>query len=159
MTSTLDPSRILEVERLVAAPIDLVFEMFADARHLDAWWGPDGFQNETHEIEFSVGGFWRYTMHGPDGKDWPNWIRYQDIAPPTRIAYEHGGEMGEPAHFDGIITLRDEGEQTRVILTLVFPTQEARDATFKFGAVEGGKQTLARLAAYARERHAAAGDN
>ncbi|MDQ0423486.1 uncharacterized protein YndB with AHSA1/START domain [Peteryoungia aggregata LMG 23059] len=156
MAVELDPARILEVERLVGAPIGLVFEMFSDARNLDAWWGPDGFRNETHEMDFSVGGLWRYTMHGPDGKDWPNWIRYQDISPPNRIAYQHGGEMGEPAHFEGVITLRDEGERTRVILTLIFATREARDATFEFGAVEGGQQTLARLDAHVTALHASA---
>jgi uncharacterized protein YndB with AHSA1/START domain len=154
MATELDPARILQVERLVGAPIDLVFEMFTDARHLDAWWGPDGFRNETHEMEFSVGGLWRYTMHGPDGKDWPNWIRYQEITPPTRIAYEHGGEMGKAAHFHGVITLEPEGDQSRVTLTLIFATPEARDATLKFGVVEGGKQTLARLDAYARDINA-----
>lgn len=152
MAEQLDPARILEVSRLVAAPIDLVFEMFTSETHLDAWWGPDGFRNETHELDFSVGGLWRYTMHGPDGKDWPNWIRYQDILPPTRIAYEHGGEMGEPAHFDGVITLQTEGERTKVTITLIFPSAKARDATLKFGAVDGGHQTLARLDAYARSR-------
>lgn len=154
MTRELDPTRILQVERLIAAPVDLVFEMFTDARHLDAWWGPDGFRNETYELDFSVGGLWRYTMHGPDGKDWPNWIRYQDITPPIRIAYEHGGEMGEAAHFDGVITFEPQGDRTRVTLTLIFPSPEARDATLEFGAVEGGRQTLARLDTYAREIHA-----
>lgn len=152
MTVELDPARILQFDRLVKAPIDLVFQMFSEARHIDRWWGPDGFRNETHDMEFSVGGLWRYTMHGPDGKDWPNWIRYQDITPPTRIAYAHGAEMGEAAHFDGVITLQPEGEGTRVTITLIFPSEEARDATLKFGAVEGGRQTLARLDAYASKQ-------
>ncbi len=149
MTVELDPARILQFDRLVKAPIDLVFQMFSEARHIDQWWGPNGFRNETHDMEFSVGGLWRYTMHGPDGKDWPNWIRYLDITPPTRIVYAHGGEMGEAAHFDGVISLQPEGEGTRVTITLIFPTEEARDATLEFGAVEGGHQTLARLDAYA----------
>ncbi|CAH0341380.1 SRPBCC family protein [Rhizobium sp. CECT 9324] len=148
MKTHYDPAKILQVDRLVGAPIDLVFKMFTDAGHLDQWWGPDGFRNETHEMDFSVGGLWRYTMHGPDGKDWPNWIRYQDISPPTRIAYAHGGEAGEPAHFDGVITLQTEGDKTRVTITLIFPTTQARDATIEFGAVDGGKQTLARMDAY-----------
>jgi uncharacterized protein YndB with AHSA1/START domain len=149
MIENLDPARLIQVDRLVGAPIDLVFKVFTDPDHIDQWWGPDGFRNETHEMDFSVGGLWRYTMHGPDGKDWPNWIRYQDITPPTRIAYEHGGEMGEVAHFDGVITLLPEGDKTRVTITLIFPTPEARNATLKFGAVDGGYQTLARLDVYA----------
>lgn len=155
MSTTLstDPSRVLEVSRLVSAPRDLVFEVFTTPGHIDQWWGPDGFRNETHEMDFSVGGLWRYTMHGPDGKAWPNWIRYRLIERPVRLVYDHGGEMGEPAHFEGQITLEETGGQTLVTLRLVFPTAEARDATLRFGAVEGGNQTLARLDAYAKALH------
>lgn len=149
-----DPARTLEVSRLVNAPRDLVFAVLSDPDHIDQWWGPDGFRNETHEMVFAEGGVWRYTMHGPDGKAWPNWIRYRVIDKPGRISYEHGAEIGEPAHFDGQISLEDRGTQTLVTLTLVFPSPEARDATLKFGAVEGGKQTLARLDAYAAQLQA-----
>ncbi len=154
MSAELDPARILRVERVIAAPRALVFEAFSDASHLDQWWGPDGFVNETHEMDFSVGGLWRYTMHGPDGKDWPNWIRYTEIDPPFRITYHHGGEMDEPAHFDGIILLDEADGITTVSITLIFPTPSARDATIEFGAVEGGRQTLAKLDQYVTTRRA-----
>jgi uncharacterized protein YndB with AHSA1/START domain len=145
MSAELDSSKILRLDRLIDAPRDLVFKALSDPHHLDAWWGPDGFTNETHSMSFEVGGLWHYTMHGPDGKDWPNWIRYTEIAAPARIAYEHGGEMGEPAHFNGLITLGEEDGGTRITMTLIFPTTEARQAVLKFGAMEGGKQTLAKL--------------
>ncbi|MAU22964.1 MAG: ATPase [Martelella sp.] len=149
MTADLDPARIIRLERVMDAPRELVFKALSDEKHLDQWWGPEGFVNETHAMDFSVGGLWHYTMHGPDGKDWPNWIRYTEITPPARIAYDHGGERGEPAHFRGLILLEDEGGKTRVSLILIFETVEARDATLEFGAVEGGRQTLAKLDAYA----------
>lgn len=145
MSALLDTSKIIRIERIIAAPRELVFEAFSDPKHLDAWWGPDGFTNETHEMEFSIGGLWRYTMHGPDGKAWPNWIRYTEISPPSRLAYDHGGEIDEPAHFSGVITFEDLAGKTRVSLVLVFATTQARDATIEFGAVEGGQQTLAKL--------------
>ncbi len=90
----IDPERTIEITRLVRAPRELVFAAFTDPAHIDQWWGPDGFRNETHEMDFSEGGLWRYTMHGPDGKAWPNWIRYTTIRRPERIEYDHGGEMG-----------------------------------------------------------------
>ena len=93
MSAERDPSKTLQVERTIAAPRELVFEAFSDPEHLDVWWGPNGFVNETHEMDFSVGGLWRYTMYGPDGKVWPNWILYTEITAPSRIAYDHGGEM------------------------------------------------------------------
>jgi uncharacterized protein YndB with AHSA1/START domain len=149
MTADLDPAKIIRLDRVMAAPRELVFKALSDEKHLDQWWGPEGFVNETHAMDFSVGGLWHYTMHGPDGKDWPNWIRYTEITPPARIAYDHGGKLGEPAHFRGLILLEDEGGKTRVSLILIFETVEARDATLEFGAVEGGRQTLAKLDAYA----------
>lgn len=56
MSAELDPSKILHLDRLIDAPRDLVFEALSDPRHLDAWWGPDGFTNETHRMAFEVGG-------------------------------------------------------------------------------------------------------
>jgi uncharacterized protein YndB with AHSA1/START domain len=148
---TVDPTRSIEVSRLVNAPRDLAFKVFTQAKHIDAWWGPTGFRNETHEMNFFVGGIWRYTMHGPDGKDWPNWIKYKIITPPELIVYDHGAEIGEPAHFEGSTTFEAQGQMTLVTLRLLFPTTEIRDATIKFGAVAGGEQTLSRLDEYAAE--------
>ncbi|MDY6960371.1 MAG: SRPBCC domain-containing protein, partial [Pseudomonadota bacterium] len=65
MTMQPDPNTSLTVDRLIAAPRELVFKMLTEAGHLDQWWGPDGFKTETHEMDFKVGGMWRYTMHGP----------------------------------------------------------------------------------------------
>jgi uncharacterized protein YndB with AHSA1/START domain len=146
-----DPTRSIEVSRLVNAPRDLVFKLFTQGKHIDAWWGPTGFRNETHEMNFFVGGIWRYTMHGPDGKDWPNWIKYKIITPPELIVYDHGAEIGEPAHFEGSTIFEAQGQMTLVTLRLLFPSAEIRDATIKFGAVAGGEQTLARLDKYAAE--------
>lgn len=148
MTDQLDPARILRIERLLDAPPEQVFDALSDARHLDRWWGPDGFTNETHAMDFSVGGLWHYTMVGPDGKVWPNWIRYTEIVRPARIAYDHGGELHEPAHFRGLMLLEPDGDRTRLSLILIFDTVEARQAVIDFGAVEGGRQTLAKLDAY-----------
>lgn len=154
-----DPSRTIELTRLVSAPRDLVFKVLSQAKHIDAFWGPDGFRNETHEMGFFPGGLWRYTMHGPDGKQWPNWIRYKTITPPELITYDHGRAMGEPAMFEGCIKLDAKGSQTLVTLALHFPDTAARDATIKFGAVEGGEQNLARLDAYVQSEAAKGGSS
>ena len=74
-------ARTIEISRLIDAPRALVFEVFTNPKHIDAWWGPEGFRNETHSMKFEEGGIWHYTMHGPDGKDWPNWIGYKRIVP------------------------------------------------------------------------------
>jgi uncharacterized protein YndB with AHSA1/START domain len=135
------------VERTFDAKRELVWRAFTEAKHLDQWWGPNGFRNQTHAMELKVGGTWRYTMHGPDGKDWPNWIRYLEVKSPDRLVYDHGGEGDEP-HFRVTLTFDAQGEKTRVTMRSVWPNAAALAEVMKFGVVEGGRQTLARLAGH-----------
>lgn len=148
-TSTAD--REVVQERLVDASPERVFDAFADAKEITRWWGPRGFTTTTYEKEVRVGGLWRFTMHGPDGTDWPNWVRYTEVERPARLSYEHGGELDEPAHFLVFIDFIPEGGKTRLRMRSVFPTPEALEAVKKFGAIEGGKQTLDRLEEMLRE--------
>lgn len=132
------------------APRDLVWEAWTKPEHVDAWWGPDGFATKTERMEVRPDGRWRFTMTGPDGAVFPNCILYMDVAPPERLIYAHGAEEGAPPHFHVTIIFEALGEgRTRVTMTSLFPTKAARDHVVeKYGAIEGGKQTMARLAAY-----------
>lgn len=140
-------ARTLVQERVFDAPPELVWKAFTEPEHLDQWWGPNGFRNKTSALKLEVGGTWRYEMIGPDGKVWPNWIRFQQIVKPKVLVYDHGGEGDEP-HFHVTVTFTPVGEKTRVTLSSLFPSAEAVAAVKKFGAVEGGFQTLARLSGH-----------
>ena len=145
--------REIVVSRLVDAPPALVFEAFTEVRHLSHWWGPDGFTTTTRSFAFRVGGEWEFLMHGPDGTDYTEWIVWTEIVPGERIALRHGARRDDPDAFDSSITFTAEGEATRVTMRTVFPTKQLRDlAVEKYHAVEGGRQTLANLAAYVADR-------
>jgi len=147
MSATAD--REIVISRLIDAPRALVFEAFTDVRHLSQWWGPDGFTTTTQVFEFHTGGEWIFAMHGPDGTDYPEWISWTEIVPPERIALLHGERRGDPNAFASLITFADEGAATRIEMRTLFPTQELRDeAVEKYHAIEGGQQTLGKLAAY-----------
>jgi uncharacterized protein YndB with AHSA1/START domain len=61
----------------------------------------------------------------------------------------HGEHRGDPNAFESVLTFAPEGEATRVEMRTVFPTRELRDeAVEKYHAIEGGQQTLAKLAEY-----------
>lgn len=137
------------VSRTIDAPRELVFRAFTEVRHLSQWWGPHGFTTTTRAFEFRVDGVWEFTMHGPDGTDYPEWITWTDIAAPERIAMLHGEYRDDPNSFESVITFSASGDATTIEMRTVFPTKEHRDeAVEKFGAIEGGKQTLGNLAAY-----------
>jgi uncharacterized protein YndB with AHSA1/START domain len=94
-------------------------------------------------MDVRPGGVWRFVMHGPDGVDYQNKIVFLEVVKPERIVYDH---VSGP-RFRATATFVDEGGLTRLRLRSVFGTKEERDHTVKtFGAVEGARQTLGRLA-------------
>lgn len=141
--------REIVISRRIDAPRELVFEVFTEVRHLSRWWGPEGFTTTTHAFEFRVGGEWVFVMHGPDGTDYQEWICWTEIAPPERIALLHGETRGDPNAFASVLTFEPDGAATRIEMRTLFPTKELRDeAVEKYHAIEGGRQTLGKLAAY-----------
>ncbi len=144
--------REVVISRVISAPRELVFEAFADVRHLSRWWGPAGFTTTTRAFEFRVSGEWDFVMHGPDGTDYQEWISWTEITPPERIALLHGEYGGDPNAFTSVFTFTPTGTATRIEMRTVFPTKELRDeAVETYHAIEGGQQTLGNLAAYVTE--------
>lgn len=142
--------REIVLTRVFDAPRELVFAAFTDPQHLDQWWGPKGFTNTTSEIDVRPGGVWRYVMHGPDGTDFPNKVVYVEIVKPERLVYDNGWDReGAEPDFRTTVTFEEEDGKTRLTMRMLFPTAEARDYVVReFGAIDGGNQTLERLADY-----------
>jgi uncharacterized protein YndB with AHSA1/START domain len=135
--------REIVVTRVFDAPRALVFKAWTDPKHLAHWWGPNGFSITTHAMEFKPGGSWRFVMHGPDGRDYKTEQVYVEIVEPERLVYRH---VSTP-QFQTTVTFVDEGGKTRLTAQMLFESAALRDQTVKtFGAVEGLKQTLGRLA-------------
>jgi uncharacterized protein YndB with AHSA1/START domain len=148
MTSAAD--REIVLSRVFDAPRELVWEAWTDPEHVVYWWGPNGFTTTIETMDVRPGGVWKHVMHGPDGTDYPNKSVFTEVVKPERIAYSHGGgRKGAPgARFEATWTFEalDRGT-TRVTIRMVFPTVEGRDRVVReYGAIEGGKQTLERLA-------------
>jgi uncharacterized protein YndB with AHSA1/START domain len=145
-----DDARTLVTTRVFDAPRELVFAAWSDPKHLAQWWGPNGFTTTTSAFDMRPGGVWRFVMHGPDGRDYQNRIVFDEIVKPERLVYHHSGaDDVEPVQFHVTVTFEDVGGKTRLTMRAVFPTAAERDRVVKdYGAAEGAKQTLARLADY-----------
>ncbi len=100
-----------------------------------------------HEWDARPGGRIRFVMIAPDGTRYDNLVHYEDVAPPTRLAFAHGSP-GQPDQFRVVVAFEDEGGRTRLVMRSTHPTPEAMDAVKAFGAVELRLQTLARLDAH-----------
>ncbi len=140
--------------REFAAPRDLVFEVWTDPKHLSQWWGPNGFTTTTSSFDMQPGGVWRFVMHGPDGRDYQNRITFEEVVPPERLVYRHGGgEDVEPVRFTTTVTFdelkSESGRKTRITMRMDFPSAAERDRVIKeYGADKGLTETLVRLSEY-----------
>jgi uncharacterized protein YndB with AHSA1/START domain len=137
--------------RLIAAPVDLVWEVWSDIRHLHEWFGPTGFTTTTQEFAFAPNGVWRFTMHGPDGTDYPTVIVFRAIDPKSRIVYENAWDLpGAPLDFTVVVTFATEGAGTRLMLHMTFVDDAAMQTAVEvYGVLSGGVETFERIARYA----------
>lgn len=144
-----ETDREIVTTRVVDAPRELVWETWTNPRHLEKWWGPNGFRTSVKEMDVRPGGKWNLTMHGPDGANYPNFSVYTEVVKPERIAYAHNGYReggGTDAEFHATATFEAIGRRTRVTLRMVFKTAALRNQiAHEYGAIEGGRQTFTRM--------------
>jgi uncharacterized protein YndB with AHSA1/START domain len=107
--------------RVFNATRDRVFEAFADPSQLPLWWGPKGFTNTFEHFDFRPGGEWRFTMHGPNGTDYPNSKTFLEVVRPERIVFQHHSPMHA---FRMSLLYTDEGPKTRVTWRLLFDSAD-----------------------------------
>lgn len=102
--------------RVFSAPADAIFAAFETPSRLAKWWGPDGFHNTFEVFEFTPGGRWRFTMHGPDGSSYPNESMFVSITPAREIVIKH---LSQP-HFQLTIDFAPMASGTLVTWEQVF---------------------------------------
>jgi uncharacterized protein YndB with AHSA1/START domain len=78
--------------REIPASVEEVFGAFSDPERLARWWGPDGFTNTFEVCEFKEGGRWSFTMHGPNGANYPNESVFAEIDVPGKVVIRHVNE-------------------------------------------------------------------
>jgi uncharacterized protein YndB with AHSA1/START domain len=107
--------------RLFDAPREVVFRALTDPAILARWWGPAGFANTFHTFEPRPGGWWRFTMRGPDGAEYDIENRFAEVVPAERIVLQHL----KPGHrFLMLMSFADEAGKTRLTWHLRFESAE-----------------------------------
>lgn len=143
------PANELHFTRTFDAPRELVWKAWTDPKQIVQWWGPKGFTTTTTEkMDVVKGGTWGFVMHGPDGRDYDNRVVYDEVVRGEKLAYHHSdADEDEPVAFHVTVLFSEQDGKTTLAMKMVFPTQKDRDDAIKqYGAEEGAKETLNRLA-------------
>ena len=144
-------SNELKLTRIFDAPVDLVWDAWTDPNKVARWWGPRGFSITTKSKELRAGGKWIYTMHGPDGVDYPNIATYLVVEPLKRLEYDHGANENQKALFRVNVLFSENNSKTTMKMTMTFESPQRAKEMSKFIKDAGGNSTWDRLGEYLDE--------
>jgi len=131
-----------KTSREIPATVEEVFAAISHPERLARWWGPAGFTNTFSVSEFKNGGRWIFTMHGPDGMDYPNECVFAEIDSPAKVVVRH---VCEPS-FRLTIASAPSAAGTEVSWSQEFESSEVA-RSLEAIAVPANEQNLDRLAA------------
>jgi uncharacterized protein YndB with AHSA1/START domain len=144
-------SNEIRITRVYDAPVRAVWDAWTDPEQVARWWGPRGFSLTTHSKDLRPGGHWNYTMHGPDGVDYPNTTHYFEVVECSKLVYDHGGSDDRPPLFRVSVVFSEIDGKTKMEMSMTLPTPEAAEETRKFIKKAGGDATWDRLAEFLEE--------
>ncbi|CAL9388346.1 SRPBCC family protein [Streptomyces sp. enrichment culture] len=133
------------------APVERVWELWADPRRLERWWGPPAYPATFEEHDLTPGGEVRYFMTGPEGEKFGGWWRITSVTPPTVLEFTDGFSDAEGRPDPEMpttavrmtLTGRDGG--TRMELRSVFDTREQMERLAGMGMVEGLRASVGQM--------------
>ena len=136
----------IRMTRLFDAPRQLVFEAMTQPRHIKRWWGNlgTGYSVPVCEMDLRPGGRWRFVNRHPKGEAaFHGEIR--ELTPPERMVFTEIFE--DFPDVESVVTsqLLDEGDKTRLIVTVRYPSKDVRDMVIASGMAKGAGISYDRL--------------
>ncbi|GLX99916.1 MULTISPECIES: SRPBCC domain-containing protein [Actinoplanes] len=133
------------------APVDRVWQVWADPRKLERWWGPPTWPATFDSYDFTPGGQVRYHMTGPDGEKARGWWTITAIDAPHRLEFDDGfaDDNGDPVDLTditrGVVTLEAAGAGTRMTTVSTFTSAEQLERMVAMGMLEGMSQAMGQI--------------
>ncbi len=144
--------RVVVITRTFDAPANLVFKALSQPEHVIKWFGPVGWPLTLCEIDFRVGGRFRFAMTGPSGvQNTPFGGEYLEIVPDRKIKYDNGFETPGAEKMIVTLTLDQEAGKTLLTMHTLFASREMHDTHVGYGFVAGTNSGLDQLEGVLRE--------
>jgi len=151
-TFTTPSDREIVMTHVVDAPRALVFEAHTSPEHVPHWMtGPEGWTMPVCEIDLRPGGEWHFVWRRDDGSEMDMRGRYREVDPPARLVNTESWGADWPETLNTLV-LDEEDGRTTITSTILYPSQEARDAALATGMKDGASTSYDRLAEYLAKR-------
>src|SRR5690606_33776589 len=134
-----------------SAPVEQVWQLWADPRRLERGWGPPSYPATFEEHDLTPGGEVRYFMTGPEGEKFGGWWRITSVTAPTALEFTDGfcDDEGKPNPEMPVTTMRmtltERDGGTRMELRSVFDSREQMEQLAAMGMVEGLRAAVGQM--------------
>lgn len=133
------------------APAERVWQLWADPRQLERWWGPPTYPATMEQHDLTPGGSVTYFMTGPEGDRHHGWWRIEAVDPPSSLEFTDGFADADgtpsaelPTNVVRMqLTAHDGG--TRMELRSTFSTREQMEQVLKMGMAEGLRESVGQM--------------
>jgi uncharacterized protein YndB with AHSA1/START domain len=130
---TTPSDREVVMTRVFSAPRELIFNAMHQPELLRRWLlGPPGWAMPVCDVDFRVGGAYRYVWRNDDGIEMGMGGVYREIVAPEKIVctqlFDQDWTGGEAV---GTLTLTERDGKTTLVNRVLYSSREARDGVLK----------------------------
>ena len=135
------------------ASLERAWQLWADPRQLERWWGPPGYPATFVDHELTVGRRCTYYMTSPEGEKFGGWWEVVAVDPPRRLEVMDGfaDDTGKPNPDTPagrmVITFDERDGRTEMVITSHFPDAEWMEKLITMGQEEGMVAALGQIEA------------
>jgi uncharacterized protein YndB with AHSA1/START domain len=133
------------------APIERVWQLWADPRQLERWWGPPSHPATVERHDLAPGGDVTYFMTGPEGEKHRGWWRVTSVDPPKSLEFtdgfadQDGTPVADMATTTVQVQLSERDGGTRMVLRSVFDSRDHMEQVVNIGAPEVLRESVGQM--------------
>lgn len=133
------------------ASIDRLWQLWADPRQLERWWGPPTHPATVEQHDLAPGGDVAYFMTGPEGERTHGWWRVTSVDPPGSLEFidgfanPDGTPKAETPTTSVQVRLIEQDAGTRMELRFLFASREYMEQLERWGAFEVFPQSVGQM--------------
>jgi uncharacterized protein YndB with AHSA1/START domain len=151
-------SRTMTLEAELDASPERVWQLWADPRQLERWWGPPTYPATVDGHDLRPGGQVEYYMTGPEGDQHRGFWEVDEVEAPHRLVFRSGFANADgtpntelPMTTERVTIQEIGGGKTRMSIESEFPTAEAMEQLVAMGMEEGLTQAVGQIDAILAE--------
>jgi uncharacterized protein YndB with AHSA1/START domain len=133
------------------APVERVWQLWADPRQLERWWGPPSHPATVEQHDLTPGGGVAYFLTGPEGRKSRGWWRVTSVDPPKSLEFtdgfadRDGAPLAEAPTTTVQVRLTEHDGGTRMEVRSVFDSREQMERLVRIGAPEIFVQSVGQM--------------